>query len=152
MGHIGKLPPAHLSSNRPHQTTQRKCLRRNENAKPASHHPTRRQTTLTVRTETEKRPARNGRPSTAGRHSRLAGHDLTLRSLRCAGYRSGRHRRSDTCSTDLVVVEDLIRVLQYRVDDLDLPAGVGDGRTGIGAHECGSEYHGQIVRVHAVDV
>jgi hypothetical protein len=52
----------------------------------------------------------------------------------------------------LVVVEDLVRVLQDRVDDLDLPAGVGDGGRRVRAHQRRPEDDGQVVRVHAVRV
>lgn len=52
----------------------------------------------------------------------------------------------------LVLVEDLVRVLQDGVDNLDLPPGVLDGPPRVGAHEGGAEDDGEVVRVHAVDV
>lgn len=54
--------------------------------------------------------------------------------------------------SSLVLVKDLQRVLQDRVDRLDLPACVGDGGAWVSSHECGAEDNGQVVRVHAVVV
>lgn len=45
----------------------------------------------------------------------------------------------------LILIKDLIRVLQNRVNDLDLPAGIRDGGAGVGAHECGTEDDGEVV-------
>lgn len=50
----------------------------------------------------------------------------------------------------LILVEDLIRVLQYRIHRADLPGGVGDVASGRRAHERRPEHDGQVLRVHAV--
>lgn len=47
--------------------------------------------------------------------------------------------------TSLVLVKDLQRALQDGVDGLDLPAPVGDGGAGAGAHECGTKDDGKVV-------
>lgn len=51
-----------------------------------------------------------------------------------------------------ILIENLVRVYQDCVNDLDLPAGICNGGAGIGAHEGGAENDGQVVRVHAVNV
>lgn len=66
-------------------------------------------------------------------------------------------RRNDTVvkhffKSSLVLVKDLQRVLQDRVDRLDLPACVGDGGAWVCSHECRAEDDGQVMRVHAVVV
>lgn len=52
----------------------------------------------------------------------------------------------------LLVVEDLVAVLQNSVNDLDLPARVGDAGTRVGSHDGGTEDDSEVMRVHAVDV
>lgn len=42
--------------------------------------------------------------------------------------------------------------MQNRINDFNLPAGVGNGRAGIRAHERRAKDDGQVVRVHAVHV
>jgi hypothetical protein len=49
-----------------------------------------------------------------------------------------------------VIIKDLVGVIKDGVDDADLPAGVLDVGTGVGAHERGPEDDGQVRRVHAV--
>lgn len=53
-------------------------------------------------------------------------------------------------SPDLILVEDLIRVLQYRIHGTDLPGGVRDVAPRRRAHERRPEHDGQVLRVHAV--
>ena len=48
----------------------------------------------------------------------------------------------------LVLIEDLIRILQYRVHDPDMPGRIGDIRAR--AHERGSEHDRQVLGVHPV--
>ena len=51
-----------------------------------------------------------------------------------------------------ILVENLVRVLQNSVDDLDLPSSVCNRRTGIRSHECRTEDNGEVVGVHAIDM
>jgi hypothetical protein len=50
----------------------------------------------------------------------------------------------------LIIIENLIRILQYRIHDPDLPSRVRDVSTGRRAHERGSKDDSQILRVHPV--
>jgi hypothetical protein len=45
----------------------------------------------------------------------------------------------------LVLIENLVRVLQNGVNDPNLPAGVGDGGAGVGAHERGAKDDGEVM-------
>lgn len=47
-----------------------------------------------------------------------------------------------------VVVEDLVRVLQDRVNHTHLPAGVRDVSLGAGTHQRWAEHNSQILAVH----
>ena len=52
--------------------------------------------------------------------------------------------------SDSVVVKNLICVVQYRINDSDLPTRVLDVRTSIRTHERGTEYDGEIRGIHSV--
>ena len=51
----------------------------------------------------------------------------------------------------IIVVKNLVRVLQDRVHDANLPAGVRDVGPGRRAHEGWAEHDGQVLTAHAVD-
>lgn len=51
-----------------------------------------------------------------------------------------------------IFIKYLVRILQDRVNDLDLPAGVGNGSRWIRAHQRWAKDDGQIVRIHSVDM
>lgn len=52
----------------------------------------------------------------------------------------------------LVLIKDLVGVLKDGVNNLDLPACIGDGCGSVTAHEGRTENDSQVVRVHAVGV
>lgn len=59
---------------------------------------------------------------------------------------------TSTCSPFSILIENLICILQNCINHLDLPARIGNSRTRIGSHESRTEYDGQVMRVHPVDV
>lgn len=61
-------------------------------------------------------------------------------------------RKNSCLKPPLILIKDLVRVLQNRVNNLDLPPGIGNGGSRIGAHEGRPEDDGQVVGVHAVRV
>lgn len=56
-----------------------------------------------------------------------------------------------TLLVDLILIEDLVRILQDGIDDADLPASIGDIAARSGAHEGRPEDDGEVLGVHAVD-
>lgn len=52
----------------------------------------------------------------------------------------------------LVLVKNLIRILQNCINNLDLPPGVSNRFSRIGAHERRAENDSEVVGVHAIDV
>lgn len=54
-------------------------------------------------------------------------------------------------SLNLILIKDLVGILQYRINNSDLPSCVLDICSWCRAHERWPKDNGQILRVHAID-
>jgi hypothetical protein len=51
---------------------------------------------------------------------------------------------------DSVIIKDLIRIIQYRIDDSDLPTRILDVGSSVGAHKRRTIYDGKVRGIHSV--